>query len=107
MVAHSFLYQIFKLPRVLNPIFYIGGLINSIYIPEFVYICSLEFLSFTSSQMHLVSYIMAFIQCFNIEDIHAQGDVQDTLYEKNNLLSMTLPEVCIRRKKNSANISVL
>ena len=31
MLAHSFLYRIFKLPRVLNPIFYIGGLINSIY----------------------------------------------------------------------------
>ena len=31
MLAHWFLYRIFKLPRVLNPIFYIGGLINSIY----------------------------------------------------------------------------
>ena len=30
MLAHSFLYRIFKLPRVLNPIFYIGGLIKSI-----------------------------------------------------------------------------
>ena len=29
MLAHSFLYRIFKLPGVLNPIFYIGGLINS------------------------------------------------------------------------------
>ena len=32
VLAHSFLYRIFKLPRVLNPIFYIDGLINSIYL---------------------------------------------------------------------------
>ena len=30
MLAHSFLYRIFKLPWVLNLIFNIGGLINSI-----------------------------------------------------------------------------
>ena len=31
VLAHSFLYRTFKLPLVLNPIFNIGGLINSVY----------------------------------------------------------------------------